>query len=349
MEAEVDDSGDGRDDTGGLLLFHRFGIIDVVGGHIDFGGVVLVEETRLLNMTKRSGILRQFDDGGRIFSRFFGRPEAANAQSAGRDAQLYGRRDARRYNMADFLAVALVLLAVCGSQNARSEDKAAPSAGQSASAKSEKPGVDDILKIAAGMPSAPLEGEGWKTIFDGKGLAGWQITDFGGHGLVNCESGMVVLDMGDTLTGINWTNDTPKVNYEIALDAMRVQGSDFFCGLTFPVKDSYCSLILGGWGGAVVGISSVDGEDASENETTQFIKFEPGQWYRVRVRVTEAKIEAWLDQKKIVNLETEGKKISLRFGEIESSKPLGIATYQTTGALRGIKIRRLETVAEKKK
>ncbi len=245
-------------------------------------------------------------------------------------------------------AAALGLLADCVTQSARSEDKAAPTAEKVVPAKPESPGIEEILKKAAAAPLVPFEGEGWKSLFDGKTLAGWQTTDFAGHGMAHLESGMVELDMGDTLTGINWTNDTPKVNYEVALDAMKVQGSDFFCGLTFPVKDSWCSLILGGWGGTAVGISSIDGQDASENETTQFIKFESGQWYRVRVRVTEKKIEAWLDQKKIVNLETEGKKISLRFGEIENSKPLGIATYQTTAALREIKMRRLDGAGDNK-
>ena len=82
--------------------------------------------------------------------------------------------------------------------------------------------------------------------------------------------------MGDPFTGINWTNDFPKMNYEVALDAMRVMGSDFFCGLTVPVGDTFCSLIVGGWGGSLVGISSLDGMDASENETTKFISFEIG-------------------------------------------------------------------------
>jgi len=144
------------------------------------------------------------------------------------------------------------------------------------------------------------------------------------------------------LTGINWTNDMSKTDYEVVLDAMKLQGSDFFCGLTFPVQDTYCSLILGGWGGTVVGLSSIEGEDASENETTRFIKFETGQWYRVRLRVTTAKIEAWLDDKQIIDLKTEGMHIALRFGEIEMSKPLGIASYETATALRGIRTRRLE-------
>lgn len=258
---------------------------------------------------------------------------------------------AKRFAILKFLCMvaAVGLLAGCASKTAGPEVEVAKVAERPAPVKLESPEDKEMLQKLAATKPVPVEGDGWKSLFDGRTLAGWQITDFAGHGMVHCESGMVELDMGDTLTGINWTNEVPKLNYEIALEAMRVEGSDFFCGLTFPVKDSWCSLILGGWGGTAVGISSIDGQDASENETTQFMKFDSGHWYRVRVRVTEAKIEAWLDEKKIVNLETAGKKISLRFGEIESSKPLGIASYQTTAGLREIKIRQLDGVADNKK
>ncbi len=241
------------------------------------------------------------------------------------------------------------VMADCAGQTAQPGVKPAQSAESQTPTKTSEPGPEEILKAAAAKPTEPLEGTGWKSMFDGRTLAGWQATEFAGHGEVRCESGMVVLEMGNDMTGINWTNDTPKVNYEIAMDALRVQGTDFFCGFTFPVKDSHCSLILGGWGGSVTGISSLEGEDASENETTKFMRFESGRWYRVRVRVTETKIEAWLDKEKIVDLATAGKKIGLRFGEIEMSKPLGVASWETGAALREIKIRKIETGVDGKK
>ena len=74
----------------------------------------------------------------------------------------------------------------------------------------------------------------------------------------------------------------------------------------------------------------------------QFINFEKGRWYRIRVSVTDKKIEAWIDEKKIIEVETAGRKISVRAGDIEMSKPFGIASWETTGALREIKLRRIE-------
>ena len=59
----------------------------------------------------------------------------------------------------------------------------------------------------------------------------------------------------------------------------------------------------------------------------------------IRVRVTENKIEAWIEQKKVANVTTTGRKVSLRFGDIELSKPFGIASWDTGGAVREVKIR----------
>src|SRR2546430_1403313 len=121
---------------------------------------------------------------------------------------------------------------------------------------------------------------------------------------------------------------------------MRVEGSDFFCGLTFPVGTNPCSLIVGGWGGGVVGLSSLDGEDAANNETTKVMNFEKGRWYKIRLRVQPTTIEAWIDEEKIVDVNTTDRRISIRF-EVEPSVPFGIATWSTTGAIRNIRLRRL--------
>jgi len=181
----------------------------------------------------------------------------------------------------------------------------------------------------------------WQPLFDGKTLTNWQSTKFIGEGAVKVENGQIVLEAGRNLTGITWTGpELPTTNYEIALEAMRVEGRDFFAGVTFPVADSFCSLILGGWGGTVVGLSSINGVDASENEPSQSVEFEPGRWYNIRIRVTPAKIEAWLDERQIINQDLEGNKISTRI-EVDPSRPLGVASWRTKSALRNLRLRRL--------
>jgi hypothetical protein len=199
--------------------------------------------------------------------------------------------------------------------------------------------VKITLPPGVAQPPAPFEGEGWEAMNDGLDLDGWREIPFAGHGEVHCQSGLIILGMGDPFTGILCTNAFPKVNYEIALDAMRLMGSDFFCGLTVPVGDTFCSLIVGGWGGSLVGISSLDRMDASENETSKFVTFESGRWYRIRLRVTEKRIQAWIDKEKLVDVDTSEKKIALRPGDIEMCKPLGLAAWQTSAALREMKYR----------
>jgi hypothetical protein len=238
-----------------------------------------------------------------------------------------------------------IILAGCVSEPAKQARQSIPDPKPAAPVAATNAATDN-LKAAAAQPSQPFDGEGWVPFFDGKTLTGWRETDFAGHGTVECESGLIVLNTGDPLTGINWTNRLPNTNYEVALDAMRLTGSDFFCGLTVPVGDSFCTLIVGGWGGSLVGISSLDGQDASENETTKFFNAEKGKWYRIRLRVTQSRLEAWIDKEKFVNVDTTDMKISLRAGDIESSKPFGIASYQTTAALREIRLRRVDSPAD---
>jgi hypothetical protein len=178
------------------------------------------------------------------------------------------------------------------------------------------------------------------SLFDGKTLGQWKSTDFGGQGQVSVKDGAIYMAMGSYMTGITWTGPVVRMNYEITLEAMRVEGSDFFCGLTFPVGDKPCSLILGGWGGSLCGLSSIDHMDASENETTRMISFENGKWYRVRLRVVPDRIQAWLNDEALVDADITGKNIDIRI-EVEESKPLGIATYDTAGAVRNIQLKRL--------
>ena len=197
----------------------------------------------------------------------------------------------------------------------------------------------ETITRAAAQASVPIDGAGWRDLFDGRSLTGWQVTDFKQGGGVEVRNGLLVFFKGDNFVGVNCTNEIPKSNYEVTFEAMRVAGDDFFCGLTFPVNDSFCSLIVGGWGGGVVGLSNIDGADASENETTKFITFEKGRWYRIRLRVTEQQIEAWIEQKKVVDVNIVGRKIALRFGDIERSKPFGLASWSASAAFRGIKLR----------
>lgn len=179
------------------------------------------------------------------------------------------------------------------------------------------------------------------SIFDGKTLEGWEVTQFGTQGLVSVSDGKIILEFGDGCTGITSTKDVPKINYELTLEAQRVSGNDFFSGITFPVNDSFCSLIVGGWGGSVVGLSNINGEDASNNETKVLKTFKIDTWYTIKLKVTSESIEAWIDNEKLVDYSYEEDELSVR-NEVNLSKPLGICSWMTTAELRNIRLEQLK-------
>jgi hypothetical protein len=210
----------------------------------------------------------------------------------------------------------------------------------------------------------PEEGEyAWRSLFDGKTLEGWMSPGFGGGAEPRVEDGVMIIPAGVDMAGVRHQKgeEFPKVNYEIELEARRDNGVDFFATTTFPYKDECCSLVIGGWGGMVIGISCVDGYDASENETCQWMQLKDDVWYRIRIRVSEDKIEAWvneLDEKdepikndhiirrngngdeRVVNLITNERKISTRI-EVDLCRPFGITTWCTEGHIRNIRTRNL--------
>lgn len=182
----------------------------------------------------------------------------------------------------------------------------------------------------------------WKSLLS-HGLDDWEVTRFGGEGEVLLKDKTLIIEMGHPISGVTYKkgDQLPKVNYELSVEAKRVLGNDFFCGLTFPIKESHCTLILGGWGGSLTGVSSINGSDASENETSGSESFKSNQWYQVRVVVKEDRLEAWVDQTQLFDIETEGLSFDTRI-EMDLSKPLGLATFETEAHYRNFQYRLLK-------
>ena len=191
-----------------------------------------------------------------------------------------------------------------------------------------------------GIEAVP-DSSGWKSLFNGHSLDGWEITNFGPQGPVAVSDSSIILYFGDGATGVTWIKEFPVLNYEVSLEAMRVNGNDFFCGLTFPVGDEYCTFIVGGWGGSLVGISSIDGNDASSNFTSTRRQFENGRWYGIRVKVTGDAIQCFIDDVIMATVPVEPHTFSTR-SEVGLSRPLGIASWHTTAALKNIRFRLTE-------
>jgi hypothetical protein len=155
--------------------------------------------------------------------------------------------------------------------------------------------------------------------------------------------GALRLGWGETLSAAKWTGAPVKPPFEMELEARRIDGTDFFCGITFPARDSGECLtwVVGGWGGSLVGLSSIDGKDAAENETTAHRPFEKERWYRLRLKCGAERIEGWIDGERAIDFAPAGKQLGLRPGPIDQCAPFGLATWQTTGEFKGLRWRPL--------
>ena len=198
-----------------------------------------------------------------------------------------------------------------------------------------------LALLAAGCSSGPSSAqESGTSLFDGKTLGLWKSVEFGGEGKVKVEDGCIRVDEGASVSGVRYGGEVPRTNYELTVEALKLDGSDFFCGIIFPVGKDTCSFVAGGWGGGVTGLSSVDSMNASENETASDQNYAKNKWYTFRLKVTPAKIEVWWDQKQVINLELANRQISVH-PAVESAAPLGLTNYQTPSLFRNIRIRKL--------
>ena len=183
----------------------------------------------------------------------------------------------------------------------------------------------------------------WHDLFDGRSLAGWRVPD-GASGAVEVEDGRLVLRAGQPMTLLTLKADAasafPRDGYEVELFAARTAGTDFFVGLTFPVGDDELTLVLGGWGGSLCGLSCLDGLDAASNETKVFRRFTRSRDVRVHLRVAKGRVTASVDGEPIVDTHVEGRRCSLRT-EVASCAPLGLATYQTEARIAAVRWRKI--------
>lgn len=193
------------------------------------------------------------------------------------------------------------------------------------------------ITILITMLALSLRADTTKPLFNGKDLTGWRKADLSTSGEVKAlPNGIIECGIGHSLSGIVYTNKFPTMNYELSIEGMRKEGSDFFIALTIPVETSFCTVIIGGWGGGLCGISSFDGNDAANNQWGEGLLLKDNEWYNLKVRVTPGVIQIALN-KDLYTARVEFddcKRLSLRYGEIEETVPLGLATYETKALWR---------------
>ncbi len=171
--------------------------------------------------------------------------------------------------------------------------------------------------------------------------ASWNRTNFGGEGDAELSDGVLTLGFGQPMTGINYKKtDFPKDNYEVQWKAKRVSGQDFFACVTLPIGEEFFSFIAGGWGGGLVGISSINDRDASDNDTTKFMSFDNDKWYQFKIRVSPETVQAWIDGEEVILVEREDLRFGLRM-EVRASRPVGYCGFQSKVAVKDWEYRKL--------
>ena len=139
------------------------------------------------------------------------------------------------------------------------------------------------------------------------------------RGKVALEDGQLVLGPGGPYSGAAWTREFPTINYEVTLHVQRRAGRSL-CNVTFPVGSALCTLRPRAWD----------------------LTFERDRWYELRLRVTEARVEAWLDGRKLADVPRAAAQTALPLA-FDALKPFGVhAALGTQVAIRHIAVGRLD-------
>lgn len=201
-----------------------------------------------------------------------------------------------------------------------------------------------LLSACCAAPAAP-----WQSAMPTPENPRWQMIDFGFNSEPTATAQALVIPSSERVSGLSFNGDLDALlgqsrdHYEIALQARRTWGNDLFLGLTFPLgRQDAASLVLGGWGGGICGLSDADGQSANANPYKSIRNFENGRWYKVRLRVTPSQVQAWLDGEALFTVErAQVKHFSVR-SEVEPTAPLGLFTFATSAEIKDVRARQLK-------
>ncbi len=181
----------------------------------------------------------------------------------------------------------------------------------------------------------------WDVLFDGRDLSAWKAGVFGEFPEFDQVEDGVVIPQGVPLAGLTYQGTPPTPPFEAEFDVTKEFGADFFFSVTFPVRGEHLTLVLGGWGGVVCGLSCLDGEDASGNDTRTLRNFPDGSRYRVTLAVTDERVRVALDGEPLIDADLRGRELELR-PEVDPSVPFGVATFATQTILHRVRVRQLD-------
>ena len=202
-----------------------------------------------------------------------------------------------------------------------------------------RPLIAVLVCVAA--VAQPKAGE-WQSMFDGKTLQGWRETAFTGRGKVRVENGTIVLGPGAPMTGVTFTGEFPKSNYEVRFEARTNRRQRFLCQphvsggrLVLYLGDRrvgrrYRRTFQPGW----LGRQRQRDADVLRFREGALVRFPPAGHARTNHGLDRRQADRQRARSPAARLACAPARFKL-------SAPFGFASYGTTGALRKIDYRPL--------
>ncbi len=186
----------------------------------------------------------------------------------------------------------------------------------------------------------------WQDLFDGKTLDGWQAAgDEATRGEVRLESGQIILNPGSPKTTVAWTSEFPARDYEVEVEAMRVEGRDAFCTIGLPLGEEQAQVAVG-WGpigrdSFMISVNAKDGSASADAVTEKRMQLKSGQWYRINVKVDDERVVVLVDGEPVLDVPRSDD----TFPKRQDGNRFNITSYDTKAAIRKVRLRSLKPEA----
>ena len=167
----------------------------------------------------------------------------------------------------------------------------------------------------------------------------------GESGDVRIDGGRILLEAGDPWTALVCTREEFPESYELEFEGMTPDKWSGLPAVVFPVGGERGVYVIGACGGGETGLVGFDGLGMVLNGTMQRKFYWPGQWFRVRLRVTSTAIQAWVDKRKMLDLPTVGRAFEV-WPSYDYARPLALVTRDINAYARNVRIRPIEPDGE---
>lgn len=206
--------------------------------------------------------------------------------------------------------------------------------------------IDPAPTVPSLTEFEPLTPGQWRSIFDGEQLGRWipitriDATDLADPvpGEVEIDGRQIVLNTGDPLTGVSWFGPMPTKDFEITVEA-KIDDAELI-SVAFPVGTERAAIQLDA-DNRKAGLYHIDGTGLHDDPMAAIFDGSVAGWHQLRIRVTEQRVQTWLNGQSIADQERTGSSFGAPEG-FSPMHPLSMVASNGSASLRNIRIRTLE-------